>query len=376
MKFLYYIIIILITFSILFAEEKETGEVFFKRGFNAYFLNDLNTALRNFENAVTLQPNNPEFHFYLGKTYDKLKRFEEAVNEYLTTLKLNSDHLLALKQLGNLYFDQKSWENALKVYNKILTKNPKDYNAIFKVGEIYFYKNELKESLKYFKMANVEKTDDANIFYYLGRIYLETGEFSNAIDNFSQALTIEPLNSLFYYWRGNAYYAMGDFEQPRDFEWRSVEDFRKAVELGFNQARAIFMFGNTLLNRGLYYIRNNRKTEGFELLKKAVVQFKEVIKLDPNASNSFNNLGLAYLGINKLEEAIAAFQAAIRIEPTVSFFHNNLGDAYYKQGKFDLALQEWKLTLELEPEYSEFKSTLFGDERTIREKILDAQRRQ
>jgi len=361
--------------SFLFAS-KEEAEQFFKKGYNAYFINDLNTALRNFENAVAMQPNNPEYHFHLGKTLDKLKRYDEAIKEYLITLKLNSEHIQALKQLGNLYFEQKAWENALKVFNKILSKNPKDYTSLFKLGEIYFYKNDLKESLKYFKMANVEKPDDANVYYYLGRIYLETGEFSSAIENFSQALNIEPLNSLFYYWRGNTYYAMGDFEYPRDQDWRSVEDFRKAVELGFNQVRAVFMFGNTLLHRGFYYIKNNRKTEGNELLKKAIVQFKEVIKLDPNASNSFNNLGLAYLGINKLEEAITAFQTAIKLEPTVAFFHNNLGDAYYRQGKFEQAISEWKLAIELEPEYSEFKSTLYGDDRTIQEKIIDAQRKQ
>ena len=106
------------------------------------------------------------------------------------------------------------------------------------------------------------------------------------------------------------------------------------------------------------------------------MQFKEVIKLDPNASNAFNNLGLAYLGINKLEEAITAFQTAIKLEPTVAFFHNNLGDAYYRQGKFEQAISEWKLAIELEPEYSEFKSTLYGDDRTIQEKIIDAQRKQ
>ncbi|HPG31948.1 MAG TPA: tetratricopeptide repeat protein, partial [bacterium] len=110
--------------------------------------------------------------------------------------------------------------------------------------------------------------------------------------------------------------------------------------------------------------------------KSSTNYYRKVIILQPDASNAFNNLGLAYLGLNKIQESILAFKKAIEIEPTVSFFHNNLGDAYFKLGNFKDSITEWELALELEPDPDNIRSSLFGDKRNLRDKIRDAERRQ
>jgi tetratricopeptide (TPR) repeat protein len=135
------------------------------------------------------------------------------------------------------------------------------------------------------------------------------------------------------------------------------------------------MYGNSMLNRAFYYMTTNRTSQAMDFLQSAVAKYKEVLLLDPTASNAYNNLGLAYLYLSKMKEAIECFERAIELEPTVPFFHDNLGDAYYKNGQISESVKEWELVLELDPNYKPVKGFLPTPQRTVKEKIREARRR-
>ncbi|HPN30882.1 MAG TPA: tetratricopeptide repeat protein [bacterium] len=351
---------------------------FFDKGMNFYYLNNLKDALSNFSDAVKTNPNNSQYRFYLGKTLFKLKEYQKAIKELETALSLKEPSDEIIRFLAESYFTIQEWQKALKMYGILSEKFPNEFEIHFKLGQLFFVQdiNDLNKARKHFDIALKLAPLNPYVRYFIGRIYLKQNQFPEAISEFDKAVSSDPSNGLFYYWRGNAHYAQMDFYNPKDEHWKSDDDFRKSMELGFDQAQTYFMFANTCLNRGLYYMNNNREADGVELLKSSTNYYRKVIILQPDASNAFNNLGLAYLGLNKIQESILAFKKAIEIEPTVSFFHNNLGDAYFKLGNFKDSITEWELALELEPDPDNIRSSLFGDKRNLRDKIRDAERRQ
>jgi tetratricopeptide (TPR) repeat protein len=93
---------------------------------------------------------------------------------------------------------------------------------------------------------------------------------------------------------------------------------------------------------GLAALRNHN----YEL---AVELFQRVVALDPRHKYAWNNLGRAYLGMQKPDDAVRAFQKAIEVDPYDEFAYSNLGLAYWRQQKYEEAAGAFRKQLELNP---------------------------
>jgi tetratricopeptide (TPR) repeat protein len=93
---------------------------------------------------------------------------------------------------------------------------------------------------------------------------------------------------------------------------------------------------------GLAALRNRN----YEL---AVELFQRVVALDPKHKYAWNNLGRAYLGMQRADDAIRAFQKAIEADPYDEFAYNNLGLAYWRQQKYEQAMGAFRKQLEMNP---------------------------
>jgi len=81
----------------------------------------------------------------------------------------------------------------------------------------------------------------------------------------------------------------------------------------------------------------------------AVELFQRVVALDPKHKTAWNNLGRAYLGLEKPDEAARAFQKAIDVDPYDEFAYNNLGLAYWRQQKYEDAAAAFRKQIEINP---------------------------
>ena len=96
-----------------------------------------------------------------------------------------------------------------------------------------------------------------------------------------------------YYNRGNAYY------EKRDYD-RAIADFDQAIKLNPNHDLAFY-------NRGLAF---RDKGE----IDRAVADFGQAIRLDPKNALAFNNRGLVLRNKGEVDRAIADFDQAIKLD--------------------------------------------------------------
>jgi tetratricopeptide (TPR) repeat protein/transglutaminase-like putative cysteine protease len=77
--------------------------------------------------------------------------------------------------------------------------------------------------------------------------------------------------------------------------------------------------------------------------------FGRVIALVPRHQWAWNNLGRAYLGMNRLDSAAAAFRKQIEVNPYDEYAHNNLGLALRRMGRPQEALAAFRQQIEVNP---------------------------
>ena len=102
------------------------------------------------------------------------------------------------------------------------------------------------------------------------------------------------------------------------------------------EARQLYASGLKAYNAGNYH-------SAAELLETATAR-------DPNNSSAFNDLGRAYLAMNRLPQAETALHKAIQANPEDPYAYNNLGLALMRQNKFDEAIPAFQKQLELNPD--------------------------
>ena len=77
-------------------------------------------ALPYLQKATALDPDNPEYHFWLGVAHGSLGKRSAEKKSYQNALLLKKDHLQSLIYLGHNLLEAKDYTEALKSYAKAL----------------------------------------------------------------------------------------------------------------------------------------------------------------------------------------------------------------------------------------------------------------
>jgi len=85
---------------------------------------------------------------------------------------------------------------------------------------------------------------------------------------------------------------------------------------------------------------------------------RQVIKLLPDSSAAWNNLGNLFRLQAKPDPACEAFENAIKVNPNFAPAHCNLGNALKDQGKIESAILAFRRAVELDPASAEIHSNL------------------
>ena len=86
---------------------------------------------------------------------------------------------------------------------------------------------------------------------------------------------------------------------------------------------------------------------------KAIGQWEEALRKDPDIAEIHHNLGKAYAHQNLPDKAIESLKRALAIDPTLVEAHNKLGCIYYDQGNRELAISSWTDALKVKPDFRE-----------------------
>jgi tetratricopeptide (TPR) repeat protein len=143
-------------------------------------------------------------------------------------------------------------------------------------------------------------------------------------------VTIPSVTTFDYFNSGYANYQKGDSD-------RAIADYTQAIRIDPNLAIAY-------CNRGLAYYKKG-------MYDQAIVDYNQALWLDPNDALAYDNRGAAYHGKGDYDRAIADYNQAIQLDPNLVLAYNNRGFAYYNKGDYDRAIRDYEVALRIDPNY-------------------------
>ena len=95
-------------------------------------------------------------------------------------------------------------------------------------------------------------------------------------------------------------------------------------------------------------------------LDKAVPEFEEAIRLQPDLADAHYTLGILYWQRGEFDKATVEMQGALRSKPDYAEAHYTLGTVYKQQGKLSESAAELREAIRLQPDFAGAHTTLAG----------------
>ena len=134
-------------------QEYRTAEDYFNGGVRDYRKAEYGDALEDFGNAIRLKSDYVAAYYYLGLTYERLGKLNDAERAYIDSIRYDDRYLPSREALGLLLYDMKRSKDAemqLGVAKSLGSSMPQ---VFYTLGQIDMEENECRKGMVYFKEA-------------------------------------------------------------------------------------------------------------------------------------------------------------------------------------------------------------------------------
>lgn len=294
-------------------------------------------AVVDYRTALSIRPAYAEVHYSLGVALHALGRLDEAEVGYRRTLEIKSDYFEAHHNLGSLLQDLGRLDEAELSYRMALEINPDSAEAHNNLGNILLERNRLDEAELSCRRALAIKPDFAEAHNNLGNLLKELNRSDEAELSYRRALAIKPD---FAEVLCNLGVTLNDFGQLDEAE----SSFRQALRIKPDYADA---------NNNLALVLTELRR-----IDEALISFRAALELKPDFAEAHNNLGSTLMEQGRLAEAEVCLSRALEINPDYAYAYNNLGNFLQKCGRLEQALPYFRRALQIKPDYAEAHSNL------------------
>jgi len=286
-----------------------------------------------FRDAVRINPNDAENHFWLGSSLHKQDRFVDAEVWFRDAVRINPNHAGNHFWLGSSLHKQERFVEAEVCFRDAVRINPNHAGNHFWLGGSLFEQERFVEAEVCFRDAVRINPNDAENQHWLGSSLHKQERFVEAEVCFRDAVRLDPNDARNQHWLGNSLHKQDRFVEAEVC-------FRDAVRINPNDAGNHFWLGNSL-----------HKQERFV---EAEVCFRDAVRLNPESEGNHYWLGSSLFEQERFVEAEVCFRDAVRINPNDAENQHWLGSSLFEQERFVEAEVCFREAVDLSPEIAEY----------------------
>ena len=291
-------------------------------------LGQLDVAVTNYKEAITIKPDYAKAHFNLAGSLHDLGQLETAVQSYQKAIEIDASHTEAYNNIGNVYQELKQFDSAVQSYQKALEIKPDYVAAQYSLGNTFMELGQLEEAVKSYKAALKLKPDFVEAINNLGITFFKLHQLDDAIRSYERAIALDPDFADAHNNIGIVFSELGQLDE-------AIMSYKAAITLQFDYAEAHY-------NLGLIF-------HDLKRLDEATQSYKTAIAFQSNYADAHYNLGILYHDVGQLKMAIDSIKMAIKINPENADTHKYLGNTFQSNGQIDEAIKCYEKALSINP---------------------------
>ena len=283
-------------------------------------------AIREFEKAIELAPNDSMLYLKLAGIYNDIGNWKKAVEIYYQATKIKPDDSFIYVSIGNILQQNQNYEGALAAYKKSYEIFPNYKYNLYNIANSYFMLNKQDDAKTYYEEFLTTYPDHLDARKNLISIYIAKEDYKNAVANYSYIFKKNPKKFKDFYLFSYVLMKSGDFKN-------AIEGFKNEININPNNANAYAHLGYSYLNLK----PSNTKSaltclerafllggdfESYRTLyanllaeagknEDALVQYEKYIAHYPQDDNAYLNMAIIHIKNKKYNLAITNLQKAI-----------------------------------------------------------------
>ena len=314
-------------------QKPDEAEYYYKRSYAYLQKGKGDEFFRDIAEAIRLDPNVDSYYFlraYVNQSYTwEDSKDDEVIADYTEVIRLNPNELDAYNNRGTAYSNKGDHDRAIYDYTQAIRLNPNNAEIYSNRGNAYSGKGDHDRAISDYNEAIRLNPNFVKVYNNRGYAYFEKGDYDKAISNWESALRIDP----------------NDAKAKKNLELiKMLTEKQSSNASSNNDAEAYNNRGNAYYEKGDY--------------DRAIAEYTEAIRLDPNFAEAYNNRGSVYGVKGDLDRAISDFSQAIRLNPNYAEAYNNRGMAYYGKRDYVKTAEDWAATLRIDPNHSDARKNL------------------
>lgn len=325
----------------------------------------LNLALENYQKALSLDPELAEAYLARGRLYLRLKRFQDAENDFLSYRQIPKGETTQIiyrksstdKGVSGIFTAQSPNPSQILYHLALAKIGMEDYSAAKTLldSAIYYTPNEsdfwaekghveMKQNQTEDALKSLHQAVEINPDHFLARQrinILEKGENVDQLEELTLAIAKDPEDPQGWKIRGFYKFSQNDWEG-------AIEDYTEAIQILPEDSEGWF-----------YRAKAYAKLKNWEA---AEADFEEVIFINEQDPEALLGRGQSRYYLNRPEEALADFIQLIAIDPSNPSAYYHRGITLHRLDKSQEACNDLNKAIELGmPGIEEIQKKICGE---------------
>jgi tetratricopeptide (TPR) repeat protein len=314
------------------AELNRRGALLLEKG-------DYAGALKEFQAAARLRPDDAAIQFNVGLALFRLGRYPEALKPLARALKHPESAAQARYLRGVIFFERRDFASCAKELESLRGNARYGEHVLYMLVESYRNLNDARRSQEAFAELNARYPNSALVHKLLGIAHEWQGNETKAIEEFERALRINPRMPEMAFAIGFLYFKQQRYAEAR--RWLERE-----LELDPCSAKTHHYLGE------IDYLE--------ERLAEAAARYEKAIACDRNFAEPYIGLGTVHERRGDIETAVKLYREAVKRNPESAQARFKLGTALRKSGRREEGDQELAVARRLYAEEAKAKPRTGG----------------
>jgi len=300
-------------------------------------LNEVDSAIADFQKTLALAPDDAQSYFNLGLLYGRKGDVLKATEAYQQGLRLEPNNAPANQNYALLLMAQQQFREAVAPLKVLRLTDPGSLPARVALIECYLKTKMPDEAAQEIQAYLEQPTVPVNDQLKLAKVLLENNEPASAQAVLQTAVKTPPEFPEAHYDLGVLYLNKSQYEN-------AVRELGRAVQLAPEEPPYSMRLAEALILWKHY-------GTALEFLNAVKTRFVSL-------SDYQYKLGLAYYGLHRFPEAIAQFDGILREQPNLALVHFFVGNSQFAVGNLEESVTHLRKAIELQPQNAAYYTAL------------------